>query len=420
MTWQFKTSWQTQLKILWIGQVLLLAMLAMSMPYWPLYITQLGNYSSQEVRFWSAAIYIAPFVTSIFSSPYWGKVGDKYGYKPMIIRACLGLFITQILILLFSNVFLIFLIRLLQGVLAGFIASAQAWALSISPQDEYGATIGKLQSATAIGNLLGPLMGGVIATYAGYKAIFSISSVICAVVTMLFFYFLQNTRKINETAFNEITAINKNFLHKVKQSIISILFIIVIIQLARQIITPVFALFVTEQLGGNDIIVGLLYAAPGLMIFVTAPYWGKFFDRLLIKNYSVHYIVAGLLFTSAIFQVLHVYADTTIEIFILRFLWGICLGALLPILLRLLINNTDNNEKGMFLGLGNSATKLGNLLGILLGALVEVNFGYASSFLMMAGLYVIAAGIVILLHFKAKNQLIIQSDQFQEYPRKDV
>lgn len=272
MPWHLNTSWKTQFNILWIGQVVLMAMLGMSLPYWPLYISELGSYSPVQVRFWSAAIYIAPFITSTFSSPLWGKLGDRYGYKPMVIRACIGLFITQTLILCFPDVVLIFLIRLLQGVLAGFVVAAQAWALAISP--ERGATIGKLQSATAIGSLLGPLMGGVIATFLGYQAIFSSSSIICLVVTLLFFFLLQDAGKtIDDSVSNELSIIkNMGLLSKFQRQVVSILCVILIIQAARQMIMPVFALFVTEKLGGSDIIIGVLYAATGLMIFITAPF----------------------------------------------------------------------------------------------------------------------------------------------------
>jgi predicted MFS family arabinose efflux permease len=161
-------------------------------------------------------------------------------------------------------------------------------------------------------------------------------------------------------------------------------------------VTPIFSLFVTEHLGGNDITVGILYAATGLMIFITAPWWGHFFDDLIQMGHPVHFLIAILLFASAGLQVLHAYAETPTTIFILRILWGICLGGLLPVLLRLLVDNSQGNENGMFLGLGNSATKLGNLLGILLGALIEAYFGYASSFLMTALLYVISGAMFLL------------------------
>ena len=75
------------------------------------------------------------------------------------------------------------------------------------------------------------------------------------------------------------------------------------------------------------------------------------------------------------------------------------LGALLPVLIRFLVDNAKNNERGMILGFGNSAVKFGNLLGILLGALVEAHFGYTTSFLMNALLYVFA-GVIILAYIK--------------------
>lgn len=397
MRWQITTSWKTQLNILWFGQAILMAMLAMSLPYWPLYIAKLGDFTAKEIRFWSAAIYIAPFISSIISSPFWGKLGDKYGYKPMVIRACLGLFITQTLILFFSNVFLIFIFRFLQGVLAGFIVAAQAWALAISPQTERSATMGKLQSATAVGNLGGPLLGGIIATYGGYHSIFSSSSVICAAITILFWFLLQKTEvKYNQIS-NKSSKKNNNWLEYFQKQIIVVLLVIAIIQVARAMVTPIFALFVTEHLNGNDITVGVLYAATGLMVFITAPTWGRFFDSMINRGYQIHSTIALLLFISAGLQVLHAYAHSALAIFILRILWGVCLGALLPILQRLLVDNSDGSKNGVFLGLGNSATKFGNLVGIIFGALIEANFGYASSFLMTAFLYIFSGSAILLL-----------------------
>lgn len=397
-------NWKSQLNILWLGQAILMAMLAMSLPYWPLYIAQLDQFTPEQIRFWSAAIYIAPFISSTFASPMWGKLGDKYGYKPMVIRACLGLFITQTFILFSANVYLIFITRLLQGVLAGFIVAAQSWAIAITPSQERGATMGKLQSATAVGNLLGPLLGGVIATIGGYRSIFSSSIVICALITLAFIFLLENVTQSNSTEkSDEQNKIKPSSLFQ--QYILSILFIITTIQIARAMVTPIFALFVTEHLGGNDITIGVLYAATGLMIFITAPSWGRWFDHLTRAGYSAHPMIATLLIISAGLQVLHAYAETALTIFALRILWGICLGALLPILLRLLVDRADKQEHGLYLGFGNSATKFGNLIGILIGALIEANFGYANSFLTTAFLYVIAS-IIILLSAQSKQSIL--------------
>ncbi len=395
--------WKNQLHILWLGQAVLMTMLAMSLPYWPLYIAKLGKYTNSEIHFWSAAIYAAPFITSVLSSPLWGKIGDKHGYKPMVIRACLGLFITQTLILFFSNVVLIFIFRLLQGLLAGFIVAAQAWALAITPKEAQGATMGKLQSATAIGNLLGPLLGGVIASFFGYHAIFSGSSLICALITIFFAIFLINPIIEKKTIHHTIsTSLASPSAWHI--TVISFLLVIALMQLARAMITPTFSLFVTEQLGGSDITVGILYAATGFMVFLTASFWGGFFDKRINKGYSIHFIIALLLLSCSLLQFLHAYVASLSGIFILRILSGICLGALLPILLRLLAEQGESYERGSFLGLGNSANKLGNLLGILIGAYMELQFGYANSFLLASLLYLIGAMLIVMqmIPFKLK------------------
>ncbi len=388
-------EFHTQLNILCFGQAILLSVITMSLPYWPLYISTLGHYSPQEIRYWSAAIYVAPFVSSTISSPIWGRIGDTYGYKPMIIRACLGLFITQTCLLCFSHVFLILLFRFLQGILAGFIVTAQAFALAVSPDQKRGTTIGKLQSAGAIGNLLGPFLGGIIAALAGYHAIFIISSIICGSVTLLFSLTLQEAYPSKQSITDSNSSTESPKLFQLQHHVLIFLAILFFLQSAQAIVTPIFALFVVEKLHGHDVMIGFLYAATGFMIFLSAPRWGKLFDRLSESEHYVHYLIISLLFLSAILQVCQAYSTNATETFILRLLWGICLGALSPVLLRLLADSADKRQQGLYLGFGNSATKLGNLIGIMTGALIEAHLGYTHAFLTISLFYLLSGLLLI-------------------------
>lgn len=397
-----RSNWQTQLNILWLGQALLMAVLAMSLPYWPLYIAKLGHFTPQTLRYWSGAVYIAPFLTATLSAPFWGKMGDRYGYKPMVIRACLGLFITQTLILFCHEVWLIFIIRLLQGLLAGFTAAAQAWALAISPTEKSSATIGKLQSATAIGALIGPLLGASIVVLFGYYAVFTLSVVICAAILLLFLTMLERSPVIPTEKQASFSLFKVKDWGGMGHFITSLLLVMIIVQFARTVITPVFALFVIEKLGGNEMTVGVLYAATGLMIFISAPVWGKWFDNIANNGNIMHVAIASILFVCAILNVLQAYAGNATEVFILRLLWGVCLGAILPILLRFVVDRAQLTQRGMFLGLSNSATRTGDVLGILLGTLIETHLGYADSFFVIAALYCLAA-FVLLFHLKSQN-----------------
>lgn len=391
----------------------MLAIISMSLPYWPLYIEELGQFTPGQVRFWSAAICVAPFITAIMFAPVWGKIGDKFGYKPMVLRASVGIFLTQTLILFFSDVWSILFFRVLQGILGGFIVSAQAYALAVAADQNRGSILGKLQSATAIAAILGPVLGGVIADFAGYHAIFIAASVISGIVTVVYYFSLSEVAKTAKKTTEKNSKSGSIFQRKM----LLILMVISLVQLAEQMITPVFALFVTEKLGVEGLLIGILYAAPGLMIFCLAPHWGKIVDKMTQRGYSIYYFIAALLFVAAALQIIHAYAETVTGVFIIRMLWGICLGALLPLLLRILVDNVDSAERGMFLGFGNSASKFGTVLGIVFGAAAESQFGYSNSFVIMGIMYFIAGLIMIVANPRMTSNPI--ESEFDDQPRSD-
>ena len=405
MAWYMKVDkindWKVQINILWWGYTFLMSVAAMSLPYWPLYLSQLLPNSPKSVMYWSSLIYLAPFISAAISAPIWGVIGDRFGYKAMLIRACIGLFITQILILCTVNVFLIFIIRFLQGALAGVIVAAQAWALAISPSEKRGMIIGKLQSGLAIGELVGPLMGGIISEKFGYHSIFILSSIICLIITIIFYYMLQAPNTANLGMKQTIQSINPWFSFKNTirwdEAIIILLLIITLIQLTRSIFTPFFALFVHDQIKGGSMMVGVLYAITALAVFISAPLWGRYFDLRVKLNKSNYHIISAILFVTATLQMLHSVTNSFISIFILRFVWGVCIGALTPALLRILVDNDkDKQNNGVMLGIGNSSIKIGNLIGAIIGAIILSYFGYIESFFIMTLFYCVA-GILLFI-----------------------
>jgi MFS family permease len=386
-------NWKRQLNILWVGQALLMAAMAMSLPYWPLYIETLADLSPTEVRYWSAAIYLAPFLTAFLSAPLWGRLGDKYGYKSMVIRASLGLFLTQALIFISTDVVIIFLIRLLQGALAGFIVAAQAWGLAITPANQQSKTLGKLHAATAVGGLCGPLLGGLIATIWGYQTIFLAAVIISSIISFAFILFLQNPRTQPSLASQKTSSRSLKSVF-FKPLLLTLLLAVLLAQIARNLFTPLFALFVTENLGGNDLFVGILYGGTGLMVLLCAPLWGKLFDYFFSINKSLYNLLGGILFAAAVIQVLHAFTFSLYGIFILRLLWGVCLAAILPLLLKMITGNVLAIQRGEYLGWGNSASKLGEMLGVVSGAILESYLGFSTSFLVTAMIYFVAAGVI--------------------------
>ncbi|HYG57363.1 MAG TPA: MFS transporter, partial [Symbiobacteriaceae bacterium] len=71
------------------------------------------------------------------------------------------------------------LVRFVQGAFVGGItASAHALISVNAPADFQGRAFSVSQSATHVGNFLGPLMGGAIASSFGYRAVFPVTALL--------------------------------------------------------------------------------------------------------------------------------------------------------------------------------------------------------------------------------------------------
>ena len=65
------------------------------MPFIPLYISELGVHDVGEIALWSGlTLGATPSVTAI-SAPLWGRVGDRYGSKILVVRSLAAFALTK-------------------------------------------------------------------------------------------------------------------------------------------------------------------------------------------------------------------------------------------------------------------------------------------------------------------------------------
>src|SRR5699024_2386717 len=83
--------WYRNFRLLWLSQFISIAGLTILVPLLPIYIASLQALSVTESQLWSGLAIAAPAITTMVSSPLWGKLGDKISRKWMVLRALLGL-----------------------------------------------------------------------------------------------------------------------------------------------------------------------------------------------------------------------------------------------------------------------------------------------------------------------------------------
>ena len=139
--------WQRNLYSLWFAQFIAMLGLSMIIPFLPFYVRELGVTGKEAVKIWSGFIFSAPFMVSAFLQPLWGVLGDRYGRKPMVVRAMLGLALANFLMGFAQNALQLLILRLFQGILSGFVAPSLALMASCAPREKTGQALGTLQTA---------------------------------------------------------------------------------------------------------------------------------------------------------------------------------------------------------------------------------------------------------------------------------
>src|SRR5690606_28618554 len=122
--------------------------------------------------------------------------------KPMMIRALAGLSLTQLGLALSGDIWVILILRFLQGAFAGYIAPAQAYSVSIEAPSRRARLFAILQISTNVGSLLGAVLGGLILDRATFFGISIIASARCASGTVVAAVTLPNVPPMKKPAAN--------------------------------------------------------------------------------------------------------------------------------------------------------------------------------------------------------------------------
>lgn len=381
-----KNIWKKNLFVLSIAVFIAGIAFSEIMPFLSLYINTLGNFSHQQLNFWSGIVYSGTFIISAIVSPWWGKLADKKGRKPMILRAGIGMSIVIASMGLVQNVWQLLLLRMLQGIFTGFISNSNALVATETPKTNSGQALGTIASATTAGTLLGPLVGGALTSIFSYRVTFMITGgllLICSVLVLFFVHeddFKPVTAKKLDKASGVIKSLNSPHL------IFGLLLTTLIIQAANNSINPIVSLYVRQLLDGHGNVVfisGVIAALPGIATFAVASRFGALGDKI-----GTHKIIVAGFIAATIFFFLTAFVQNTIELGILRFLVGFSDACLFPQVQTMLTKNSPAAVTGRIFSWNQSAMYIGNIFGPLLGSTISGLTNYSTVFLVTAGIVV--------------------------------
>ena len=132
--------------------------------------------------------------SAMFAVPF-GRIADIYGMKRIFILGMILFTISSFLASLSPSVEFLIFSRVVQGIGSAMIfVTGVAIIAYVFPQRERGRAIGIAVTAVYIGLFLGPVLGGLLTQYMGWRSIFYLMVPLGLLVTALIFFKMRGTR----------------------------------------------------------------------------------------------------------------------------------------------------------------------------------------------------------------------------------
>lgn len=107
--------WMRNMIVCLVGSFTTIVAMTLLLPFLPLYVEELGVGDKAGIVQWSGIAYGATFFAAAFVAPIWGRLGDIYGRKLMLVRASLGMTVAIGLMGMVDSVWQLVALRLFTG-----------------------------------------------------------------------------------------------------------------------------------------------------------------------------------------------------------------------------------------------------------------------------------------------------------------
>jgi len=149
------------LVILFIIQFLVMVGFGIVIPILPFFVDKLGGGALSLGIFMSAYS-----MMQFFFAPFWGRLSDRIGRRPVILIGLSGYGLTFLLFGIVNNLYLLIGIRALSGMISSAtLPTAMAYLADITEGADRSKGMGMIGAAMGLGMIFGPALGGWLGHY---------------------------------------------------------------------------------------------------------------------------------------------------------------------------------------------------------------------------------------------------------------
>ena len=375
--------WRRNLIALCVAQLVTQIAFNFAEPFLPLFLLTMDVHGPSEAAQWAGISSSASAFVMAIAQPLWGMIADRWGHRPMVVRAMVGGGLMVALQGLSTGPEMLTVFRMLQGSVVGSVYAANALIAASAPRRRLGLALGLMQVAMLTGQALGPLFGGIIADNFGYRLSYLASGVTLLLAGGIVLGFCREERTPHRAgtpraggwaSSRQLFALGAFYVAMITM---------MLVDLGRSMVGPVLSLYIaglsTEATAST---VGLVLTAGGLTSAVAALMTGHLSDRfgpravllVCLAGASLTYFPQAAV--TDIWQLLG-----------LRVALGAFLGGMAPAANSLIASLVPAERRGSAFGWTASASGLAQGIGPMLGAAVATGVGMPAVFLVTGTFY---------------------------------
>jgi len=238
----------------------------MVLPLLPFYATRLGADPSLV----GMLIAAHPFA-QLAVSPFWGRLSDRYGRRPLILAGLILSAAAYVLFGLAEAIWLLFASRLVQGAGGGITGVVQAYVADAVEPEERTKALGWLTAATSAGVMIGPASGS-LATYLGPEGPGFLAAGLCILNILFAWKWLPEPKRhagpTNPSPKRSLLDSLWEVLRHPTAPVSSLIWVYAIGMMAFMAMNAVLALYLKDSFGVTEKTIGYFYAYVGSISLV--------------------------------------------------------------------------------------------------------------------------------------------------------
>lgn len=358
------------------------------LPAFPFFGTMVGATPGQTT--FAMAVYsLGQFV----GSPFWGKMSDKYGRRPILIASLFGAVGSYIVMAHATDIWTLGASRLFGGLMAGNIAAAFAYVGDVTTAEQRPKAMGLIGASFGLGFIFGPAIGGILAGSQPDANDFAIIGYASAALTLAaaiaaWALLPESLTADRRGIVREGPKVSTGAVLAAKPAIWALMLLVLLMIGSASMMETAFAFSANELLGWGPMQVGLAFAGVGV---ISTLLQGGAAGPLAKRFSSSTLAIAGVV-TYAIGLLCLTVPATVPTVLIGMAVAAMGIGLFNPAFQTMTAAQSDDSDRGLVNGLTQGASSLGRVIGPGVSGTIYQTMGPYAPFQVGAAVLVIAVG----------------------------